>query len=246
MLMNAGFHVALSPLDQERFGIVSGRASGVTEGDIGAMLRFCSDNHVRFLIARCAAADLRAAQSMERNGFLLMDTLVYYRRSLMNLPPAVQLEGIRIRPMDSGDEERIRAVAVACFSNYQGHYHADSELPRESCDEAYASWAVRSCMSRDIADEVLVADLEGAVVGFATLKLASPKEGEGVLFGVARPAQGRGVYLGFIIEAMHWFRSHGATRMIVSSQITNIAVQVAWAGLGFAPYQSFYTFHKWF
>jgi GNAT superfamily N-acetyltransferase len=244
--MNTSFEIQLSDLDRQRFGAVSARANAVSHSDIDGMLRFCGDNQVRFLIARCPTADLSAAQDMERNGFLLMDTLVYYRRSLVNIPPPADLEPIRIRPIETGDEDLVRAVAGECFRDYRGHYHADAKLLREQCDDAYVSWAARSCVSRDVADEVLVAVLDNAVVGFATLRLASPTEGEGVLFGVAPRAQGKGVYRRFMIDAMQWFQSRGAKRMFVSTQITNLAVQHSWVGLGFAPYQAFYTFHKWF
>jgi hypothetical protein len=34
--------------------------------------------------------------------------------------------------------------------------------------------------------------------------------------------------------------------MLISTQITNVAVQKVWTRLGFEPSRSYYTFHKWF
>jgi GNAT superfamily N-acetyltransferase len=108
------------------------------------------------------------------------------------------------------------------------------------------SWAVRSCVSKDVANEVLIAERDGRVVGFATLRINSPQEGEGVLFGVAPEAQGLGIYRSFMLSGMQWCRQQGVQRMLVSTQITNIAVQKVWCRVGFEPSHSYYTFHKWF
>jgi GNAT superfamily N-acetyltransferase len=108
------------------------------------------------------------------------------------------------------------------------------------------SWAFRSCVSRDVADEVLVADLAGSIVGFATLRLNGAEEGEGVLFGVAPRAQRKGIYRSLVINSMQWCLAKGMRHMIYSTQINNIAVQKVLVRLGFEPSYAYYTFHKWF
>jgi GNAT superfamily N-acetyltransferase len=105
---------------------------------------------------------------------------------------------------------------------------------------------VRSCTASDVADEVLVAEKGGEVLGFATLRLNSPAQGEGVLFAVVSAAQGQGIYRSFMIGGMHWCAARGATSMVVSTQLTNIAVQKVWVRVGFEPDHATYTFHKWF
>ena len=78
------------------------------------------------------------------------------------------------------------------------------------------------------------------------MRLNSPEEGEGVLFGVAPAAQGRGIYRSFMVRGMEWCLAQGTSRMVVSTQITNIAVQKVWTRLGFEPHKSYLTFHRWF
>ena len=85
-----------------------------------------------------------------------------------------------------------------------------------------------------------------AGVGFATLRLNNSDEGEGVLFGVAPKAQGRGIYRSFMVKGMEWCMKKNATHMVVSTQITNTAVQKVWSRVGFEPNNAYYTFHKWF
>jgi GNAT superfamily N-acetyltransferase len=236
--------IALSELDRERFGIVTARDGAVTAQSLESDLAFCRSNGVRLFIARCRTEDLDVAQALEAAGGRLMDTLVYYVRVIVKGELPENTCKVPIRPVQPGEDEAVRQVAAQSFQGYRGHYHADPLLDQGKCDEAYQSWAQRSCVSREVAGEVLVAD-DGAVAGFATLRLNDPSEGEGVLFAVAPRAQGAGVYKGFMVEAMKWCKAQGAKRMVVSTQVTNLAVQKVWSRLGFEPSSSYYTFHLW-
>ena len=236
----------LSAIDEERFGIRTARVSQVALETLPTVLDFCRRQDVVLLIARCLCSELGAAQAMEREGFRLMDTLVYCTRNLTRSPIPSDTGRIPIRLFRPGEEEPVRAVAAESFRGYFGHYHADNRLERSKCDEAYVSWAMRSCASRQVADEVLVAEWEGSIVGFFTLRLNSAEEGEAVVGGVLPSVQGHGVYRSFIMQGMAWCASKGAKSMVVSTQITNVAVQKVWARLGFEPSHAYYTFHKWF
>lgn len=238
--------IALSPLDTERFGLRIARASAVTADALPTLLDFCDANAVRMLVARCPATDLAAVQAMERAGFHLMDTLLYYQRDLTR-QPFPELRGtVPVRPVQQHEAEAVRDVAAAAFRDYYGHYHADPRLDRAASDAAYVDWAYRSCISREVAGEVLVADRGGQIAGFATLKWNSPEEGDGVLFAVHPSAQGLGIYTSFVLHAMEWFAARGGTRMVISTQVTNITVQRSWVLLGFQPSHAFYTLHRWF
>src|SRR6266540_3969620 len=78
--------VYLSTLEEERFGIRTARAAQVKLATLPAVLEFCEANAVVLLIARCPVSEIHAAQEMERQGFLLTDTLVYQIRSLVSPP----------------------------------------------------------------------------------------------------------------------------------------------------------------
>jgi len=238
--------VYLSAIDEERFGIRTARAPKVELRMLPSVIDFCRNNVVKLLIARCLVSELRSAQAMEREGFQLMDTLVYYRRELLKMPVPTDVGKAIIRPIQPGEEEKIKAIAAECFRGYLGHYHADEKLDPSKCDEVYISWAYRSCISRDVADNVLVAELHGSVVAFCAVRINRPDEGEVVLNGVAPSAQGQGIYRSLLIHGIQWFLSEGLSRMIISTQITNMAVQKVWTRLGFEPSHAYYTFHKWF
>jgi GNAT superfamily N-acetyltransferase len=237
--------VAFSDVDSERFGVRVARAHVVRES-LPQVLDFCAAEQINLLIARCATKELRIAQEMEALGFLLMDTLVYYSFDLVKRAIPEDSPRAKVREFMPDDTSQIETVAATAFQGYFGHYHADTLLDPKKCDEGYVSWAVRSCTSKQVASEVLIAELDNKVVGFLTLRLNGPEEGEGILFGVTPDAQGIGVGCSLITEALEWCKGQQAKRMVISTQITNVAVQRVWCKVGFEPAHSFYTFHKWF
>src|ERR1051326_930063 len=236
----------LSAIDQERFGIATAKAMVNSVADADRAIDDARGLGARMLIVRCPASELHAAQRLEERGCHIMDVLVYYSRDLTKRPLPEDVSEIGMYNATPKDADAVEAVARDSFKGYIGHYHADPRLDRAACDEVYTSWARRSVLSREVADNVLVAHEGGEVRGFATLRLNSPEEGEGVLFGVAPSSQGRGLYRAFMIRGMHWCIVKGATRMVVSTQVTNIAVQKVWTRLGFEPQKSYLTFHRWF
>jgi GNAT superfamily N-acetyltransferase len=237
--------VTFSEIDSDRFGVRVARAH-IGADRLSEVLEFCAKQQIDLLVARCGTNDLESAQGMESKGFLLMDTLLYYSFDLTKKGiPEGECE-VHVRRLQPGDEKEVPNVASAAFKGYTGHYHADRRLESSRCDEAYRSWAERSCGTSEAADEVLVAETDGKVVGFASLRLNSPHEVEGLLFAVAPEAQGKGICGLFMVRSLQWCRDQGATRMVISTQVTNVSMQKVWCRTGFEPSHSYYTFHKWF
>src|SRR4051794_38152659 len=78
--------IALSELDEQRWGVRTALASLASPADLASALAFCRSQNVRFLIARIPASEIRLAQTMECDRFTLADTLVYYERVLTKEP----------------------------------------------------------------------------------------------------------------------------------------------------------------
>jgi GNAT superfamily N-acetyltransferase len=238
--------IRLSAIDEERFGIKIARASVQTPDDVAEALDFCRANQAKMIIVRCPASDLQTVQALEQQGGLLMDTLLYYVRHLAKPPIPEDRHQEQIRFIQPGEEKEIEAIAALSFRGYYGHYHADPRLDRKKCDETYVSWAVNSCTSRELASAMLVAEIDGRLAGFASLRRNNDQEGEGVLFGVTPWAQGRGIYRSFMIQSMEWGKTQGYKRMFYSTQVTNVAVQKVWVRVGAEMSHAYYTFHRWF
>jgi GNAT superfamily N-acetyltransferase len=239
--------IKLSDLDQRRFGHVTAKAEVGAGDDIEALLAECAGRQVQFLIARCSTLHLAKVQEMERHGFFLADTLVYYRKKRID-PRALQLpEGFAVRAASPADAREIEQMAARSFQGYFGHYHADPRLDKARCDEVYSSWAANSCSLGDFCSHVLLvtSSRTGEIAAFATLKRHDAAEFEGVLFGVDPAFQGKGLYAQLMDLSQQWGLDNGFVRMIVSTQVTNVAVQKAWCRQGFEPVRSCYTLHKW-
>jgi GNAT superfamily N-acetyltransferase len=237
--------IELSNLEFERYGVRCARAQAATESDVESFERFCRENDVDLFIVRCPTEQIELVQAFERSGALLMDCLVYYRRDLVKRPLANPDGFDWIRPVESKDVQSVARVAATAFEGYYGHYHADRRLDREKSDAAYRDWAVRSCSDERFADRVFAAWDGDEVVCFATLKALSADEVEAVLFGVAPQAQGRGIYDALIKKSLHWASEIQAKSCVLSTQISNLAVQKVWVRNGFEPMNSYFTLHQW-
>jgi len=246
MINGNDLEIILSPLEEIRFGIKTARTANLTLNNLSHAMEFCQNHAVRLLIARCQADQLDIVHEMERTGFILTDTLLYYVRNLKNRPLPQLDPSIVIRAIAIGESDQVQDIAEEAFSNYISHYHADKRLDRKHCDDTYKDWARKACNNRDDVHEVLVALRENKILAFATLRMNDHQQGEGVLVGVRPSVQGSGLYKALMTAGMHWCANLHAQEMIASTQIINIAVQKVWGRLGFEPRNYIYTFHKWF
>lgn len=238
--------IELNPLETARFGVIAARVIDPTAGpdEIDAAAGRAG---VALLTARIPVPELARVQAFEAAGYRLMDTLLYYGRTLEDLPNQPSLtEGIRCRLATPADAGPVAEVSRHAFAGYIGHYHADPRLDPAAADAAYVEWAETSTVGCSPEAPVLVAETGAGVIGFLTLRQNGTDEMEIVLNAVAPAFHGRGVYAALVVEAMALARSRGSSRVITSTQINNYAVQRVWSRLGFFHVRSLYTFHKWF
>jgi GNAT superfamily N-acetyltransferase len=239
--------IALSELDRLRFGHVTAKVDVDAGDNIESILADCIAKRVQLLIARCSTLHLDKVQEMEQLGFFLTDTLVYYRKKSISARSLELPEDFSVRPAGPQDAAEVEKLAARSFQGYHGHYHADPRLDRMHCDEVYSSWAANSCGAGGFCDHMMLITSvrKDEIAAFATLKRHSDAEFEGVLFGVDPAYQGKGLYGQLIDLSQQWGIENRFTRMIVSTQVTNMAVQKAWCRQGFEPFKSLYTLHKW-
>ena len=234
-----------SELDEARFGIRIARVGWMTLDLLPTALAYGRENGVSLLMSKCMGTERRTIHAMERSGFLLMETMLCLAsdltRGLPEKPP-----GVAVRPFRPGDEEEVLRLAEVCFRGYESHYHADDRLDRAKCDEIQVDWARRACASRDVADEVLVAECEGSLAGYFILKSNTAEESDVAVAAVIPDHRGTGVYEALVVHSMHWAAARGAKRITGLVQATNVAVQRTPMKLGWTPRYLYYTLHKWF
>ncbi|SEO21197.1 Ribosomal protein S18 acetylase RimI [Duganella sp. CF517] len=239
-------HIALSDIDRQRFGVTVAKTTLAGGDAVAAVMDWCADAAVALLIARCPTTELALAQRLEQAGCFLTDTLVYYRKQAVDAGAAPLPDGYSTRLATPADADAVERLAGATFAGYLGHYHTDARLRAADADLVYSSWAASSCRSPAVADAVVLIEHAGGIVAFATLKTLADDRFEGVLFGVHPAHQGKRLYQALMRLAQQWGGARALATMVVSTQVTNVAVQKVWCRQGFEPSDSFYTFHKWF
>lgn len=238
--------ISLSPMDLDRFGVVTAKAALAADDQAPAVAAWCQAHAVQMLIARVPTSAVALVQQLEQHGAFLTDTLLYYSRKQLDAQPAALPDGYQWRLATPADADAVATLAALTFAGYAGHYHADARLDQAAADAVYADWAANSCRHTAVADAVLLIEHGAELVAFATLKDRGNALLEGVLFGVHPQHQGRRLYQALMQQSQHWGHGHGFSAMTVSTQVVNLAVQKVWCRLGFEPSSSYYTFHQWF
>ena len=236
-----------APLETARFGVVCAKLdpSDPRSRDLNKVNRNARRDAVRLLTVRVDVSDLDFLHQLETDGFQLMDTLVYYERSLDNLPAAPPIaDEVEIRCGRPEDAVGVEAIARMAFEGYLGHYHADPRLDNEAATEGYAEWSRSFATNCNAEDSLMVATLSGELCGF--MAFSTNETVDLKLSGIDQRVRRKGLYAALFFAALKSAKSTGSIRAMTSTQINNYPVQRVWSRFGFVHERSFYTLHKWF
>jgi GNAT superfamily N-acetyltransferase len=235
----------VSVFDTRRFGIKVAKLDRVDE-ETPAVVAALADEGTKLVIARISAADVAGINRLEAIGFRLKDFQVLQRFDLRE-PFKRRPSAVVVRDLDRGQVEDVVKVAAASFAGY-GHYAADDRLNREQCRDGYTDWVRRSCEDRTVADKVIVADLDGTVVGFLTLKLfesGGQKFAAGGIGAVAPAYRGHGVFSSIVVHGLEWGKNVGLDWEEHGALITNYSVNRVFSHIGFKIVDASVTLHAW-
>ena len=231
-----------SALDSKRFGIRVFRGRVDSVAAVAELMQFSRSADLDLLIVRCPVEAVATVQALERAGGVLTDTLVYYRGPTSRFAPSPgPASGVRL--CQEADRAALEAIARASFTGFFGHYHADPRLDQAAATEGYVQWA--SSALADALSVVLVSETEGRLSGFLTAKKLDAKTWEILLNGVAPEFQRRGIYAALFREIGCRARAQGASEVLVSTQLANLAPQKVWTRAGLELDHALYTFHWW-
>jgi GNAT superfamily N-acetyltransferase len=123
-----------------------------------------------------------------------------------------------VRPVQQRDKVQVRTLALAAFQGMRTITTPTRAWIARNATRRTALWAERLVTTKKAADEVLVAEHDRSLVGFARLRLNSVKEAEGILYAVAPHYQRRGVCPVLMVHSLQWCRSQGVEQMLISTQ----------------------------
>jgi len=235
----------VSQWDSDHFGFKVAKLTVSSSEEILPSLEFCMKQEVVLLVCRCDTADIPSVHLMEQLGFLLMDTIMNSCIDLTTwkMPSTADLSGIRWHSED--DIGAITAIAEKAFTGYISHFHKDPRLAQDKCDSLYVQWAYNSCYDTNLASGMVVAELEGEVVGF--LSIVPPSGGRGD-FGIGAmdpKAQGKGIFPKLYYFSFDWLKTEGVKWVQDKTVVNNYAELKVLIKVGMRPFESLYTFHKW-
>lgn len=234
--------IEINAIETRRFGITAAKVMDLT-ASTDAVNAAAMAQQVQMLTVRVPTDDLVRVQTLEADGYRLMDTLVYYDCNLADLDP---VDDPMIRLATPADADGVAEVARLSFAGYIGHYHTDPRLSDTNADAAYVEWAhnsIKDCGSNSPAYVALDAD---RITGFLTVRHNCYIEAEVVLNGIHPEMQSKGIYARLLAHALGSMKYAGFERALISTQVNNIPVQKVWSRLGLRMARSYYTFHKWF
>ena len=231
------------PWDSAFFGVSIARAltSQLDESSCSAMLKWCVSRHVECLYFLCPLDDSATQRLLNRHGFQSVGVRVTLVR-----PPGSDIAGdsARFRTATVDDIPRLRAIASA--SHRDTRFHADGHFDPARCDELYATWIEKSVQG--YATHVIVADRDGAAVGYVTLHVdvqATSRTARIGLFAVDEQWRGRGIGRDLLRHAGQILLKEGVGDTSVVTPGSTGALTL-YKSAGFRTTDESLWYHRWF
>lgn len=225
----------------------------VARGLIDAVLEQARQDGFDFVSCKVYTDEMKLIHALQAHGFLLVDTMLEHGLELGSDPvpehPPPPDDGLVIRLADSSDLKATMRMVEACFAQYFGRFHSDPRIPREDADRVYTEW-VRGSFG-DYADYVLLAEIEGRIVGCTVWRKLSPIEEHGIraanysLSTVHPDHAGKGLATRLSLCGIDLFREQGFRFIEALTHINNLAIERTLRASGFKIVDGRHTFHLW-
>jgi dTDP-4-amino-4,6-dideoxy-D-galactose acyltransferase len=236
--------VEFLPWDSEFFGcrIARIKPNQLDPAAGRVILEWCSGERIDCLYFLADPASAPALAWAEDSGFRLLDIRTTLRCDLQTAHSAVNVPAgaVGITPFSAGHLPALRRIART--SHRDSRFYWDANL-RDKSDDLFETWIAKSC--EDYADMVLVAELDGAAVGYITLDYSSPGDSRIGLFAVGPEARGRGIGQQLVRCGLQWLRSRGATESRVVTQGRNLGALKLYQRAGFRVEALQLWYHLW-
>lgn len=237
----------ISELDTQRFGFKVAKINEFNDVPISTIQRFKQEG-ITLVISRVSTSDVNLINQMEEVGFRLKDVQVTYNFNLDNNNiPSIRDDNYKYRRFIQSDTSDIVRIAAESFHNY-GHYAKNEKTKIKDTSLIYEDWAKRTCLSKDFADDIIVAEIKGIVAGFLSLKVrveGLSKYAAGVMGAVGKDYRKEGIFQSINIASLHWAMKESIRRVENNVLVTNFPVNRTYISLGFQIIRSESTFHCW-
>jgi GNAT superfamily N-acetyltransferase len=165
-------------------------------------------------------------------GFHLAGQSLTVRADLEDIAPAVARIPLRggFRPAKPSDADAITDIAGRAFIDTR--FMSDPHFPGEWGALLMQAWAGN--LINGGADEIIVAEAGGAVLGFAAMTLDQGRRQKvPELLAVHPQYDGAGVGAMLVRQMLDWYRTRGVRVFVGVTEKSNVAINALYARLGF-------------
>ena len=210
---------------------------------------------IEFIQCKSYTDDTTTIHALEKNGFLLTDTVVdcaydYRRVPLEHIIRPIIEKAITIREANLDDHDQLVYVAGHSFNDHFGRFHSDEKIGRKLATKVYEQWI---CSSLDgYADKIHVAEIDQRIVGFSIWKFPTPLErnlkvrvGHYSIAGILPAFHKHGLFTALTYAGMESLEDF-AEIIEGPTHINNYGVQRGYEKLHWRVLcDARHTFHKW-
>ncbi len=236
----------ISEIDTQRFGF---RVAKINNFDfpILEILHFLKENNFKVVISKIDSANIPLLNEMEKNGFLIKDFQLTYKFILNEQVCDFSINSmISVREFTLNDLEKISDIAINSFVNY-GHYSNNHIFDQKKVPQIYEDWVRRSCLDKNVADQVFIAELDNEVIGFLSLKLVASDGLNKCVFtlgAVDKRFRNKNVMKKLIYETIIWAKQNCNDWIETYVLASNYSVIKVFTDSNFFVSNSFITLHK--
>lgn len=194
------------------------------------------DHEDIFITAKLPVRDVATVGALESVGFHVIDTALTFEASAIEAHADP-----RVRVARQGDRQAVASLAGRAFRF--SRFHLDPAIPRALADSVKAAWAA-NYFAGARGDDMVVAEQDGAVIGFLQLLHGSSGGVTIDLIAVAPEAARQGLARAMIgCAAAHGVHGAPATIWRVGTQAANVASVRLYESLGFRFAQAQFVLH---
>jgi hypothetical protein len=218
------------------------------------VLRHAASRGTQCLTCKVQPLQFASIHSLERHGFLLMDTLLdflfdFSRTHFDKIIPPKRLDGLDVRLANPQDLPELLVLTETAFAKHFGRYNSDPKMPAGTGTKVYQEW-VRSSFS-GAADWILIAEVNNQIAGYSVWKKASALEVKHsfdivhcTLAAIHPDFFRHGVYTTLTFEGMQMTRKF-ANHLDLPAHVSHFSVGRAKLKLGWKIAGVRHSFHKW-
>lgn len=248
------FGVRMSAIKHMYLDSESGNCSNAASALIEESVNWCRAEKYEFILRKINTDDIPCLHALEKNKFLLVDTLLDYaydpyKKPFTNLIPPVMVAGGSTRLATLEDESELMSIASRSFDKHFGRFHSDPNIDHDLANKVYIEW-IKSSL-RGYADFVVLLEVEGRIAAYSIWKYPTSDEVEHNIpvghysLGAVHPDFfGMGLFYAITYEGMR--RMVTRTKCVEGpTHINNYPVQRGYTKLGWQIYDAHYAFHRW-